>query len=131
MGYGVERLQSQIGKREISKLGVEVADLLDDVFLGIYHLPYSTLAKADWSDDYFIRLSIYGGLSTWDYDYLTRLVVFAHDMMIRVEVNPCNFNYIELVFHKRKTRDIHNITQSMPTIEEHIELIRKYRGKHN
>jgi hypothetical protein len=115
-------------KCEMSPLGVEVANLLGDVYGGIYHLDFCPLGKVNWSDPFFIRFLLGRGESTFDGGEMTALVVLSHDRMIRIEINPCNFRYLELLFHKRKSRD-GDISQRMPTIEDHIALIRKYSDR--
>ena len=44
---GAAWIRSALG-RELSPLGAAVADLLGDVFAGIYHLDNADLRKVDW-----------------------------------------------------------------------------------
>jgi len=113
---------------ELSELGKEVADLLGQAYLGIYHIQDSVLnKKVDWSNNYWIAINIYGGLSTFDFDMLTRLVVMSFDRMIRIEVNPRTFRHLQLMFHKRKVRE-GDINERMPYLEDHIKRIRDNIG---
>jgi hypothetical protein len=41
-------------------------------------------------------------LSTFDGDQLTRLVVLAHQHLIRVEVSPASSNRVRIAIHKRE-----------------------------
>ncbi len=110
---------------EISPLGCDVANLLSTLLGGMHHLTSHTkIVKIDWSNPYYIVVPFGRGLATYDGNLLTSLVVLAHDNLLRVEVNPRHRLYLELVFHKRKGREGW-LSERMPTIEEHIKLIRK------
>lgn len=67
------------------------------------------------------------GMATWDFDYLTRLVVLAHDRCIRVEFQSSGPGLIAVVCHKRHTRE-GDMALRHPTIEDHIALIRRGRA---
>lgn len=107
-------------KSIVSPLGAEVADLLGELFFGIYHLEDRWLQKVDWSNNHHIEISIgYRSWSTVDSDTLTRLVFLAHHMCIRVDLDGSKVGYIRLLFHKRK-----RIGDSMtrhPTLNEAVE----------
>lgn len=86
----------------LSPLGRSVADLLGELFYGIYHLDKKTLYKPDWASDHHIDVVIgWHSLSTFDYDELTRLVFLAHHMALRVSIKAATHNYLELMFHQR------------------------------
>lgn len=120
---GSSWLRKELG-RDLSPLGERVADLLGWVFAGIYHLDISSLQKADWSNDSYIRLAIWcGGWSTYDFSILTRLVIGCHDLAIRMEINPCNFHCLELLFHARQREG--SVWERHPTIEQAIEAARR------
>lgn len=104
---------------KMSKLGKNVADLLGELFHGIYHLDMSQLRKVDWGNSYCIEFLLGGKtISTCDYDELTRLVFLAHHMAIRVELSPYAFKYIMLRFHQRN-RD-GDFSQRHPSLEEAV-----------
>jgi hypothetical protein len=63
-----------------------------------------------------------GGLSTWDYDHLTRAVIMAHDRCIRLDVQPCTPKLLRLVLHKRQREG--GVSERHPTIEEAITRVR-------
>ena len=87
--------------RSPSESGLRVADLLDR-WVGLHHIPEKHLAKVDWANPIWQELLWDDGcLSTFDFDMLTRLVFLAHDMAIRVEVNPC-MRHLKLMFHPKK-----------------------------
>lgn len=113
-------------KIEMSPLGEEVADLLGDVFLGIYHLDIGQLSKTNWDNDTWIDFALgWHQLSTFDGNELTRLVILCHDRMIRCSIGAKNFHHIGLMFHKRKGRE-GSINERHPTIEDAIKQIRGY-----
>ena len=127
MNFGADKMNRYYANGNISKLGENVADLLDDVWKGIYHINSSSLKNADWTNKDWIRLSIYGGLYSYDDDKLTRLVVLSHDRCLRLEINPCNFNHLELLFHQRNRID--DFYHRMPTMEDHLTDIRKHHER--
>lgn len=124
-------------KVEPSEVGALAADILGEVFRGIYHVP--DVEDVDWKNDPFIvvklgRLS----LSTFDSDLLTRLVVLAHDRCVRIQVSVetetreapeeyggGEYEQVDLVlmFHKRKGRK-GRMMERHPTLEQAIAAIR-------
>jgi hypothetical protein len=62
-------------------------------------------------------------MSTYDDNLLTKLVVMSHDRMLRVEINPRHYRYLEFVFHKRTNRDGPN-SERIPELEDHVNSIR-------
>lgn len=122
---GNEWLEPGIGVKEISPLGKNVADLLGDVFAGIYHLDYNALRKVDWSDKRCIQFVLgWHDLSTFDCDELTRLVVLCHDRMLRMSIEASTHKYLKLTFHCRNKRN-GNQFERIPTIEQAIHRIRQ------
>lgn len=63
-------------------------------------------------------------LSTFDTDALTRLVILAHDLAIRVEIRPAMHN-VRVLAHQR-TRE-GSLMHRHPTIEEAIADVRRGR----
>jgi hypothetical protein len=127
MGYSGKRwIQHQIDY-DMSDLGKNVADLLGDVFQGIYHLNWTSLKKVKWNDSYCIEFVYYGELTTVDFNNLTILTVLAHDQMIRVSLRGIGPGYIKMQFHQRKSRE-GSMSERYPTIEDHINIIRKHYG---
>lgn len=61
-----------------SPLGREVADVLGQAFLGIYHVSREA-KRVDWSDTRIIEFRYGRSLATYDADELTRLVVLCHE----------------------------------------------------
>ena len=72
-----------------------------------------------------IKVSAYPTrFATFDFDGLTRLVLLAHDRMIRVAVAPSGPGMIAFEMRKRHKRD-GKISERHPTIEQAIALHRK------
>lgn len=122
---GADWLKPAICPRGVSPFGEKVANILGDVFFGIYHLNRRTLSKVDWMNDHDIEIVIYDGLSTYDSDKLTRLVVLCHDRMVRLEICAARNNYLRLCFGHRKFRYGDTYT-SHPTLEDAAERIRSH-----
>ena len=111
----------------LSPIGRATADLLGDVFLGIYHLGISRLRKVDWTDDWCTVYMHDRSMSSVDSDELTRLLLLAHDRMIRVDIRAVAPRCMEIMFHQRHTRDRKlGISQWYPTMETHIAELRAH-----
>lgn len=106
----------------LSEAGRRVGELLD-AWLGLHHLDQATLKRADWTNDHHICLRLssgeIGGLSTFDFNDLSTLVFLAHDRCIRVDVKPCNPQFINLIFHPRHGRE-GGMSQRHPTLEDAV-----------
>lgn len=57
--------------------------------------------------------------ATWDYDLLTRLVILAHDRMIRVELRPSGPGRVGFALWKRHKRD-GGMAERHPAMEDAI-----------
>lgn len=109
--------------RDLSPLGRKVADILGQVFLGIYHVNQRALDRVDWADPYCIAITLQDGLATCDFHRLTALVVLCHDAAIRMEISAATHGYLRLMFHQR-TRD-GGMCEGHPTIEDAVAMIHK------
>ena len=108
----------------VSDLGKSVADLLGELFGGIYHLDHKSLNKVDWSNKNYIEISIgWQSWSTVDFDQLTRLVFLAHHMAIRVDLTPTKYQFVRLLFHQRGR--VGNNSERHPTLDEAVEKFKK------
>ncbi len=111
-----------------SPLGREVADILGQVFRGLYHLEHcGGFSKTDWANTRFVEVRISGQLATYDAHALTDLVILCHDRRIRLEINP-NMRTLLLRFHQRRSRSGGSVWERHPTIEAAIESTRKTIG---
>jgi hypothetical protein len=128
---GADWLVSVFGvKRPVSAFGRRVADLLGDLYAGIYHITREVKnPKVQWSDEAFISVVVRGnGFATFDSSLLTRLVVLCHDRCIRCDVQPATPKHLRLVFHARKGRE-GGCSERHPTMEGAVERLRESWGK--
>jgi hypothetical protein len=120
---GAEWVEANLGfsrkNIKLSQLGRDVADLLGELFYGIYHINDAALWRVEWDNNNHIMFSLgWRNLSTVDFDDLTRLVFLAHHMAIRVSVEGSKSHYIRLVFSKRSRSG--NGIQRHPTLDESV-----------
>lgn len=94
---------------------------------GIHNFP-TKLKNAEFDPRYikvnFPRM----GMATYDFDRLTRLVIAAHDKLIRVELTPCNFQYTTMMLHPRWGRT-GGMSQRHSSIDDAVEGFRITHGK--
>lgn len=93
---------------------LECYKLLADCFGGEHHLePVYIHGRG-------LRTSSWGGkLATFDFDYLTRLVLLAHERCIRIEIVQGGPNRVGIVAHKRHARE-GDMAVRHPTIDQAI-----------
>jgi hypothetical protein len=111
---------SYVTKSVPSEAGLRSAELLDH-WLGLHHIPEGNLAGVDWSHMRFQQLLIstiggWASLSSFDGSGLTRLVFLAHDLAVRIELDPHHFRFLKLTMHPRP-RDGGNFSARHPTLE--------------
>lgn len=115
---GADWINAHICK-EPSPLGCAVADLLGDLFRGIYHLDSKGLRRVAWSDKFIVRLTVRRSLSTFDFDLLTRLVFLCHDRALRCEVEGCGPGWMRLTFHQRARAG--SVSERHPNLEDALQ----------
>jgi len=121
---GADWVKLSLKVKDMSPLGESVADLLGCVFLGIYHLPSSSLRRVDWSNKEYIEYHLHWhGLATVDSRELTALVVLAHDRMLRIDITALAPHLLKLCFWQRKREGGGSVR--CPTMEDHIKTIRE------
>jgi hypothetical protein len=83
----------------MSPLGVKVANILGQVYLGIYHIDSYVLKRpSDWSDSIAIPVTVSNELATWDFDELSRLVFCCAQAGIDVSLHGSFKGYTKMVF---------------------------------
>ncbi len=112
----------RIGVTNVSENGARCAELVEAWFGGMHHFP-ADARKVNWSGEQVTFVMHAGGLSTFDYSELTRLVFLAHDHAIRAEIKPAMQN-LRIILSPR-TREASMIL-GHPTLEE---AVAKYRTK--
>jgi hypothetical protein len=108
-----------------SDVGLRVAKLLDE-WDGLHHFDQAMMKKVEWTNTHFIAIKLGGGLASFDFNNLTRLIFLAHDHCIRVEIAPLTFKVLRVLFHPRHKRE-GNIYERHPTLEQAVGA---YRGNH-
>jgi hypothetical protein len=127
-GWVVNEMHHGDADFKISPLGKAVADLLGELFLGIYHLDMGALHRVNWNDDHHISIVIgWKDWSTFDNDLLSRLVFLAHHLALRVDLDPRANNYLMLTFFQRKRSgsgwDRHpTLRQAVAAFEQSVSL---------
>lgn len=122
---GAEWIKSALRVKEMSPLGEAVANLLGDLYGGIYHLEDDDLKKVEWNNTHHIIFVLrHKTLATVDSSLLTSLVFLCHDKCIRCEISARSPGRFELMFHRRQREG--QIWERHPTIEQALELWRKY-----
>jgi len=105
---------------EMSELGALVAHFWDVVLHGFHHFVPS--GQVDWANAHFVEVKLRGSFATFDFDYLTRIVIAAHDYALRVEISPCNFQLLTFRFHLRQRAG--RMPERHPTIAEAVAYFR-------
>lgn len=69
-----------------------------------------------------IKVNSYnGGWATWDFNLLTKLVIYGHDRMIRVSLEPSGPRMIGFAMWKRHSRT-GGADERHPTIQQAVEI---------
>lgn len=66
--------------------------ILSEAFGGLHHLDSDQLKLFDYQSDFFNSYLMHGSLSTFDNMNLTGLVIMAHDMAVRFEIQAVRLN---------------------------------------
>jgi hypothetical protein len=119
-GWIAAQLKYWKPNQHMSDLGIRVADLMGELFYGIYHLDPESLSKVDWANNHHIEFLLsWKDLATTDYEELTRLVFLAHHLSLRVSIEGARNKIIRLIFHPR-SRDGH-VWKRHPYLEEAVK----------
>lgn len=69
-----------------------------------------------------VSVLVDAGISTFDFDVLTRLVVAAHDECVRLEISGAGHYSLRLAFHSREREG--RMSERHPTMEQAIDAAR-------
>lgn len=94
----------------------EAIEFLSQVYFGKHHIPDRGKLER-WGYGWKYKDS--STYATFDFDKLTRLVLLAHKYAIRVQIFPCNMQYLNISIHKREREG--QITERHPTIHQAIQ----------
>lgn len=86
---------------------------------GVYNL-HINWDRANYGSSWTIVTVGWPRLSTYDFDVLTQLVLYAHHECVRIDIAPKAFRYLQISFHSRQSRD-GNMAARHPTIEQALE----------
>ena len=94
---GANWLLRQPAVKNVSELGQDVADVLGQVFSGIYHLDNTSLfhERTNWSDEQRIEIVVLG---TMTLQQLNTLVTECRARSVYVELSGASNRYIRLAF---------------------------------
>ena len=98
---------------------LECYKMLCDIVGGAHHIDAPI---HDWGDGICVNVNYASYFATYDFNWLTRAVIMAHDRAIRFEVGPGGPQRLALIFHKRQREG--TMSQRHPTIEDAIEKVR-------
>lgn len=116
-------LSFSTNQTSFSTAGMAAARFIEKVW-GLHNANVN-LSKINFAHPENIRFSLTtGGLATVDYNELTRMVVIAHDMVLRLEIQPASPRQLRVILSLRQ-RESKRFWEMCPTIEEHIATIRK------
>lgn len=107
---------------DFQRTAVEV--VVEAMNTGPWNLPIRW-ERVDWACGSGVRFCMRSsGLSTFDFDHLTRFVLVAHERCVRVDLAPASRGYFYIYVHPRD-REAAAWHERHPTIEQ---AIAKYRG---
>ena len=95
----------------------EKIELFIDYVFGGRHHTHSVELK----DGVLYIIKFWDNLATWDDNKLTKIVVAAHDLGLRVDAQPNGMRGMRLMIHNRAQRE--SIVRGHPTLEQHLEKI--------
>jgi len=95
----------------------EAKDFFSEFYKGDHHIPGRN--PIEFGEGWYINHDR-GGLSTWDFDSLTKIVLMAHKYCVRVEIKPCTPRILKIAIWRRQREG--RMYQSHPTIEQALEI---------
>lgn len=98
----------------------EATEFFSELYGGQHHIP--GYKPKEWGFGYMI-IHDRGDLATFDFNMLTRLVLYAHAKCIRVSVEGHTKGKLKIAIWKRQREG--SISQRHPTIEQAIEMFNK------
>ena len=118
---GADWLQKQINYRKkpyvLSPLAREVADIVGQLYYGLYHWETAVESKA-WLGDKEISLCVPMGFASES--LLTLLVLMAHKRKISISIRPATPHYLRLAFRKKDEHE--SIEQAIARFENIVNF---------
>jgi hypothetical protein len=107
-----------------SDAGLRCADLVERLVGGLHHVYGSKGADGvDWTGS-FVKVIVSPGMATFDWSAMTRAVLLAHELSIRVEITNAG-RYEALLLHPRLADDGTGEADMMthhPTVDRMVAL---------
>ena len=112
----------------VSDHGAVCAEFASVLYRGLHHFPSGDrgLRKVAWSDADVLRWNHYGELASFDGDELTVMVLMAHDLGLRLTVNPVNMRYLEIALSKCDAERHFATFHAHPTMESVLSSWREH-----
>jgi len=122
-------IRSYNGKKKLSENARKTLIILSEVFGGLHHLDYDQLKLFNYNSNFYNEYLLHGSLATFDGMDLTCLVIIAHDMAVRLEIqshrlNPEDKHDLKLL--KIGWKEAKEEFGYVQTIEEYANLCRPY-----
>jgi len=99
----------------VSEHGARCAEFVHWFYRGWHHFPQQ-VERVKWDNRFVEWVHRYGDLCTFDSPDLTTLVLMAHDLCIRVEIEPA-MRYLRIRLHPRDLDAIAGGWAGHPTME--------------
>jgi len=114
-------------EQEMSPLGVKVANILGQTYLGIYHIDQEVLKrKRCWTCTNSISITIYGEMASYDASYLTLLILSCKALNVHVTLQGSFKRYIKLTFTEQDLSEL-SIHPTIPSTKNIMELACLYK----
>lgn len=133
MSDAIERAQAVAYLRyrglDVSDFGAMAAEFASRYYGGLHHFPKHDfgLKKVAWnSDNHLSWLDDQGQVSSFDDSGLTRLVLLAHDLGLRVTIEAATVRRLRITVGKRDVDGCFSGFDRHPTIEETVARWRSH-----
>lgn len=118
-------------KEPMSDLARDVADMLGQVYGGLYHMDDSSLMRAEWHNDHRISVVVYDGganLGTYDGSALATLVILCHLLNVKLLIEAASPRHVRLTFIRvgkwGYARESHpNLDDAIRRCQSHLSAI--------
>lgn len=103
INYAGARWVKSVAGVELTPFTAKVANVLGQVYAGIYHIDDAVLRKKmistkQWERQAFMGITVTGQLATFDGDALTRLILCSRKAGVSVEIHGSYPGYTKLLF---------------------------------
>jgi hypothetical protein len=116
----------QLDPAGVSRIGFLALRVLERMYSGLHHCDdvLRRTTEETWTNPLWVELTVdCSDWATFDFADLTRLVVIAHDMCIRISIQPTSRHRMRVMLHPRAGRE-GDMCRRHPTIEEAIKTMR-------